>query len=118
MPLKHGSSKKVISQNIATEMHAGKPRAQAIAIAFSKAGKSKIQRRDINMAKEEPKKDFLPSNFAQSVIDEMSRPMFAPQTMQMMDLRTEHGVEEKDMLKAHKKMMPKQMILKKEAKKK
>ncbi len=41
MPLAKGSSKKVIGKNIGTEIKAGKPRAQAIAIAFSKAGKSK-----------------------------------------------------------------------------
>lgn len=41
MPLKRGSSKKVISENIKTEMHAGKPQAQSIAIAMSKAGKAK-----------------------------------------------------------------------------
>lgn len=41
MPLKSGSSKKIISQNIRTEMKAGRPQKQAIAIAMSKAGKSK-----------------------------------------------------------------------------
>jgi hypothetical protein len=41
MPLKSGSSKKVISENIRREMHAGKPQKQAIAIAMSKAGKSR-----------------------------------------------------------------------------
>ncbi|HBB6752209.1 TPA: hypothetical protein NDT34_001982 [Citrobacter freundii] len=41
MPLKKGRSKKVIGENIATEINAGKPKDQAIAIAMSKAGKKK-----------------------------------------------------------------------------
>lgn len=41
MPLKKGSNRKIISQNIKTEMDAGKPQKQAIAIALSKAGKSR-----------------------------------------------------------------------------
>lgn len=41
MPLEKGSSRKTISNNIRTEMHAGKPQRQAIAIAYSEARRSK-----------------------------------------------------------------------------
>lgn len=41
MPLKKGKSKKVIGENIATEIKAGKPKDKAIAIAMSKSGKKK-----------------------------------------------------------------------------
>ena len=41
MPLVKGSGKKAISENIKTEVKAGKPVKQAAAIAYSVAGKSK-----------------------------------------------------------------------------
>ncbi len=45
MPLKKGKSKAVIAQNIRTEMRAGRPQKQAIAIAYSEAGKSRKKKR-------------------------------------------------------------------------
>jgi hypothetical protein len=42
MPLESGKSKAAFSHNVATEMKAGKPQAQAVAIAYRQAG----ERRD------------------------------------------------------------------------
>lgn len=41
MPLKKGASRKAISANIKTEMDAGKPQKQAVAIALNVARKSR-----------------------------------------------------------------------------
>lgn len=41
MPLFKGSSKEIISQNISELRHSGYPEDQAVAIAYSKAGKSR-----------------------------------------------------------------------------
>lgn len=51
MPLKKGKSKKTVSKNIKTEMAAGKPQKQAIAIALNTARKAGGKKKKFNLAK-------------------------------------------------------------------
>ena len=45
MPLIKSKSKEAVGKNIKTEMKAGRPQKQAVAIALSKAGKSKKKKK-------------------------------------------------------------------------
>lgn len=45
MPLQPGKSRAAFSTNVATEIRAGKPRAQAVAIAYSEKRRSSRTRR-------------------------------------------------------------------------
>ena len=45
MPHKPGKSRKAVSSNIRTEIAAGKPRKQAVAIALNRAGKARKGKR-------------------------------------------------------------------------
>jgi len=45
MPLVKGKSPKAFAKNIKTEMQAGKPKKQAVAIAYSEAGEAKKKER-------------------------------------------------------------------------
>jgi hypothetical protein len=51
MPLKKGSSQATISKNIKTEVAAGKPKAQAVAIALNTADRSKNLGKYLHKAK-------------------------------------------------------------------
>lgn len=49
MPLQKGCSKQTVSKNIATEVDAGKPQKQAVAIAYSQCGKKKKGKKKENI---------------------------------------------------------------------
>ncbi len=49
MPLKSGKSRTAVSSNIKTEIAAGKPQKQAVAIALNVARKSKSKYPDVHM---------------------------------------------------------------------
>lgn len=56
MPLKKGSSRKVISENIREMIHSGHPQKQAVAAALSNARRSKRKRKNPHEVR-----DFLKS---------------------------------------------------------
>lgn len=46
MPLRKGKSREAVSANIRTEMQAGKPQRQAVAIALSEKRRSQAKKRE------------------------------------------------------------------------
>lgn len=61
MPLKKSASRKAFGENIATEMRAGKPQKQAVAIAYSvkreaEGRRSSVKGRPTNKATRMPKR--------------------------------------------------------------
>lgn len=67
MPLEQGSSREAISHNIETEIAAGKPQKQAVAIAMSEAGKSN---------QDEQPETVLPSTMTLSDINARNRQLW------------------------------------------
>lgn len=61
MPLQPGKSKAAVSSNIATEMNAGRPQKQAIAIAMHKAGKGKKKKGKAKAKHQFPPKKAAPA---------------------------------------------------------
>lgn len=72
MPLREGKSKEVIAENIRTEINAGKPQDQAVAIAYSKAGKS-MKKDELagGLADNKNPKDFDPKKLKEGLKVEM-----------------------------------------------
>ena len=61
MPLIKGKSKGAFSQNVSTEMHAGKPQDQALAIAYAMKKKAKKMAHGGMIEEEEKETGLLPS---------------------------------------------------------
>ena len=56
MPLKRSASKKAFSENVATEMRAGRPQRQALAIAYDVKKKAAVKGRPATKTTRMPKR--------------------------------------------------------------